>query len=132
MTSLRNQPDPTNAGSVPSAAPDAMDTAGPRVCDDMTVEVALSVMTSAGTGHLRVCDNDSRCTGLVTRAQLTVVRDGPGYSDRIQLRDILGHRRPHTAPVATTAAEDGAYRRTATPFVVDRNAGAPGVLAPAP
>ncbi|MEU2024127.1 CBS domain-containing protein [Streptomyces sp. NPDC016469] len=83
-----------------------MDAAGPQVCDDMTVEVALSVMASARTGRLRVCDNDGLPTGLVTRAQLGIVRDGPGYSDRVQLRDILGDRGPH-APVA----EQATYRR---------------------
>ncbi|MEU3504501.1 CBS domain-containing protein [Streptomyces hundungensis] len=75
--------------SVPRAAGDIMDTAGPRVFDDMTVEVALSVMASARTGHLLVCDNDGVCSGLLTRAQLTTVRDSSGYTDRVQLRDIL-------------------------------------------
>ncbi|EST25744.1 hypothetical protein M877_21415 [Streptomyces niveus NCIMB 11891] len=28
-----------------------MDTGGPQVCDDMTAEVALSVMAGARTGH---------------------------------------------------------------------------------
>ncbi|AYG78456.1 hypothetical protein DWB77_00563 [Streptomyces hundungensis] len=75
--------------SVARAAGDVMDTAGPRVFDDMTVEVALSVMASAHTGHLLVCDNDGVCSGLLTRAQLTTVRDSSGYTDRVQLRDIL-------------------------------------------
>ena len=74
-----------------------MDAAGPQVCDDMTVEVALSVMAAARTGRLVVCDEDGQCTGLVTRAQLTAVRDSSGYTDRIRLRDILGDhgRSPH-------------------------------------
>ncbi|WP_445065957.1 CBS domain-containing protein [Streptomyces sp. SAS_281] len=102
MTSVQNQPDPANTDPVAEAVLDAMDAAGPQVCDDMTVEVALSVMTSARTGRLRVCDNDGLPTGLVTRAQLAVVRDGPGYSDRVQLRDLLGDREPHP-PAAMTA-----------------------------
>ncbi|WP_410538179.1 CBS domain-containing protein [Streptomyces sp. KL2] len=65
-----------------------MDTAGPQVWDDMTVEVALSVMAAARTGHLVVCDGDGRRTGLVTRARLTAVRNGSGYTDRIRLRDV--------------------------------------------
>ncbi|NEB75399.1 CBS domain-containing protein [Streptomyces sp. SID14478] len=64
--------------------------AGPRVWDDMTVEVALSVMAGARVGHLLVCDADGRRTGLITLARLTAVRDGAGYTDRIRLRDIGG------------------------------------------
>ncbi|MEU2250777.1 CBS domain-containing protein [Streptomyces sp. NPDC019224] len=107
-----------------------MDAAGPQVCDDMTVEVALSVMASARTGRLRVCDNDGLCTGLVTRAHLTVVRDGPGYSDRLQLRDVLGDRGPRPAPAAM-AAKDPTYRRLSTHFAADERDNAPGALAPA-
>ncbi|MEV0253953.1 CBS domain-containing protein [Streptomyces sp. NPDC050732] len=62
--------------------------AGPRVWDDMTVEVALSVMAGARVGHLLVCDEDGRRTALVTRAQLTAVRDGSGYTDLLRLRDL--------------------------------------------
>ncbi|MEV5600154.1 hypothetical protein AB0L33_01760 [Streptomyces sp. NPDC052299] len=113
MTSVRNQPDPADTDPVARAVLDAMDAAGPQVCDDMTVEVALSVMTSARTGRLRVCDNDGMPTGLVTRAQLAVVRDGPGYSDRVQLRDLLGCRGPQ-APAAATA-ERTTYRRPSAP-----------------
>lgn len=54
-----------------------MDTGGPQVCDDMTVEVALSVMAGARTGHLLVCDNDGLCTGLLTQAQLTAPVTAP-------------------------------------------------------
>lgn len=64
--------------------------AGPRVWDDMTVEVALSVMVGARVGHVLVCDQDGRRTGLVTRAKLTAVRDGSAYTDRIRLRDLGG------------------------------------------
>ncbi|MEV7786241.1 CBS domain-containing protein [Streptomyces sp. NPDC088106] len=64
--------------------------AWPRVWDDMTVEVALSVMAAARTGHLAVCDEDGRCTDVVTRDGLTAVRDGSAYTDRVRLRDIAG------------------------------------------
>ncbi|MEU4352451.1 CBS domain-containing protein [Streptomyces sp. NPDC023838] len=67
-----------------------MDAAGPQVCDDMSVEVALSVMAAARTGRLVVCDQDGQCTGLVTQAELTTVRDSSAYTDRVRLRDILG------------------------------------------
>ncbi|PWI06582.1 hypothetical protein DIZ27_32480 [Streptomyces sp. NWU339] len=89
MTMVQMQPRPTGAAPVPRTVADAMDTAGPQVRDDTTVEVALSVMASARTGHLLVCDNDGVCTGILTQAQLTAVRDSSAYTDRVQLRDIL-------------------------------------------
>ncbi|MFE9292183.1 hypothetical protein ACFYNK_00305 [Streptomyces niveus] len=45
------QPRPASATPVLRTAADAMDTGGPQVCDDMTVEVALSVLVGARTGH---------------------------------------------------------------------------------
>ncbi|MFJ8850335.1 hypothetical protein [Streptomyces sp. NPDC102437] len=129
MTLVQMQPHSANVGRVPRAALDAMNTAGPQVCDDMTVEVALSVMASARTGHLRVCDNDSLCTGLVTQAQLTTVRDSPAYTDRLQLRDILGDRGPHTSPDTMMAEHATHHRRPATPSAVDEQDSASGVLA---
>lgn len=68
----------------------------PRVGDDMTVEVALSVMISARVDHLLVCDNDGLCTGTVTLAGLAAVRDGTAYTDRLQLRDLLTDGRDAT------------------------------------
>ncbi|MDO0926711.1 CBS domain-containing protein [Streptomyces sp. TG1A-8] len=64
------------------------DASGPRVWDDMTVEVALSVMAGAGVEHLVLCDGDDRSTGVVTRARLTALRDSSAYTDRIRLRDV--------------------------------------------
>ncbi|MGC5535426.1 CBS domain-containing protein [Streptomyces sp. SR-10] len=131
MTLVQMQPRPTDATAVGSTVAEAMDTAGPQVCNDMTVEVALSVMASARVGHLLVCDDSGLCTGLVTHAQLTAVRDGSAYSDRVQLRDILGYRGPFTLPV-TTIAEAGHMMRCsnvdALP-VVDEHGNALGVLA---
>ncbi|ATL29329.1 hypothetical protein KY5_4311c [Streptomyces formicae] len=89
MTPVRTQPRPAGSAPLPRPVTAAVDTAGPQVCDDMTVEVALAVMASARTGHLLVCDNDGLCTGVVTEAQLTAIRDSPTYTDRFQLRDIL-------------------------------------------
>lgn len=79
------------------------DAGAPQVCDDMTIEVALSVMASARTGHLLVRDNDGLCTQLVTQVQLAAVRDGSAYTDRVQLRDILGDRGPFPSPVTSMA-----------------------------
>lgn len=129
MTLVQMQPHSANVGPVPRAALAAMNTAGPQVCDDMTVEVALSVMAGARTGHLRVCDNDGLCTGLVTQARLTTVRDSPAYTDRLQLRNILGARGPRISPATTMAEHATHHRRPATPSAVDEQAGAPGVLA---
>lgn len=62
---------------------------GPRVPDDMTVEVALSLMAGARVDHLVLCDGDDQSTGLVTLARLAGVAGGPAYTDRIRLRDVL-------------------------------------------
>nr|WP_086563877.1 CBS domain-containing protein [Streptomyces africanus] len=67
-----------------------MDGSGPRVRDDMTVEVALSVMAGARVDHLLLCDADDQCTGSVTRAELAVHRGSATYTDRTRLRDVLG------------------------------------------
>ncbi|MEE1764700.1 MULTISPECIES: CBS domain-containing protein [unclassified Streptomyces] len=65
------------------------DPSGPRVRDDMTVEVALSLMAGARVDHLVLCDGDDQRTGLITLARLAVLRGSPAYTDRIRLRDIL-------------------------------------------
>nr|WP_308461286.1 hypothetical protein [Streptomyces sp. Ru73] len=85
------------AGTAPGTMADAVAAAGPQVCDDMTVEVALSVMAAARTGQLLVCDADDRGTGLVTRAQLTAVHEDTATAcpDRVRLRDLLDTRVPH-------------------------------------
>ncbi|MEV7435229.1 hypothetical protein [Streptomyces griseoviridis] len=131
MTLVQLRLRPTNAVPAQRTAPDAMDTGALRVWDDMTVEVALSVMAGARTGYLFICDDDGLCTRLVTHDQLTAVRDSPAYTDRVQLRDLLGGGGPFTSPVTTTAgAEHPAQGRrpAATPAVGDQD-GAQGVLA---
>ncbi|WP_145766427.1 CBS domain-containing protein [Streptomyces brevispora] len=131
MTLVHMQPCPADATAVSRTVADAMDTAGPQVCDDMTVEVALSVLASARTGHLLVCDDSGRCTGLVGQSQLAAVRDGSAYSDRIQLRDIFGDRGPFTSPVTTTAeaAHMMRYSNVDALPVVDEHGSALGVFA---
>ncbi len=47
MTLVQMQPRSTHANPVHRTVDDAMEAAGPQVCDDMTVEVALAVMASA-------------------------------------------------------------------------------------
>ncbi|WP_406137066.1 hypothetical protein [Streptomyces sp. NBC_01089] len=103
MALVQMEPRPASAATVHGTVADATDTAGLQVCDDMTIEVALSVMASARAGHLLVCDNDGLCTQLVTQAQLAAVRDCSAYTDRVQLRDMLEHRGPFTSPVTTIA-----------------------------
>ncbi|MGW6647303.1 CBS domain-containing protein [Streptomyces iakyrus] len=131
MTMVQTQPRSTGAAPVPRTVADAMETAGPQVCDDMTVEVALSVMASAHTAHLLVCDNDGVCTGLLTQAQLTSVRDSFAYTDRVQLRDILVDPGPFASPATTMAEAEHAmrYRRLDALPVVDEHGNALGVLA---
>lgn len=110
---------------------DPEDAAGPQVWEDMTVEVALSVMAAARTGQLVVCDEDGTCTGVVTRDRLTAVRDGFGYTDRIRLRDIADVIGRFASPPDTRAEAERAMRcrRLAAPPVVDGHGNAPGVLA---
>jgi CBS domain-containing protein len=128
---VQMQPRSTGTAPVPRTVADAMETAGPQVCDDMTVEVALSVMASARTGHLLVCDNDGVCTGLLTQVQLTTVRDSSAYTDRVQLRDILVAPGPFASPVTTMAEAELSmrYRRLDALPVVDEHGNALGVLA---
>ncbi|MFJ8884502.1 CBS domain-containing protein [Streptomyces sp. NPDC102402] len=131
MTLVQMQPGSTEVTAAGRTVADAMETAGPQVCDDMTVEVALSVMASALTGHLLVCDDSGLCTGLVTQSRLAAVRDSSAYSDRVQLRDILGDRGPFTSPVSTMAEARHMMRHSdvdALP-VVDEHGSALGVLA---
>ncbi|MER5583489.1 CBS domain-containing protein [Streptomyces asoensis] len=131
MTMVQMQSRPTGTAPVPRTVADAMEAAGPQVCDDMTVEVALSVMASARTGHLLVCDDDGVCTGLLTQAQLSAVRDSSVYTDRVQLRDILVDPRPFTSPMTTMAEAEHSmrYRRLDALPVVDEHGNALGVLA---
>ena len=58
MTLVQTQPRPADADPMHRTAEEVMDAAGPQVCDDMSVEVALAVMAAARTGRLVVCDQD--------------------------------------------------------------------------
>ncbi|WP_406507927.1 CBS domain-containing protein [Streptomyces sp. NBC_00212] len=131
MTLVQMQPRPASANAPHRTVVDAMEAAGPQVCDDMTVEVALSVMTSARAGHLLVCDNDGLCTQLVTQAQLAAVRDSAAYTDRVRLRDVLDDRGPFASPLTTMAEAEHPmrHRRFDALPVVDEQGGAPSVLA---
>ncbi|MCX5377419.1 CBS domain-containing protein [Streptomyces sp. NBC_00091] len=125
------QPRSARANPAPRTVDDAMEAAGPQVCDDMTVEVALSVMASARAVHLLVCDEYGLCTGLVTRAQLAAIRNSSTYTDRIRLREALGDRGPFTSPMTTMAEAEHAmsYRRLDALPVVDEQRSALGILA---
>ncbi|MCY0962724.1 CBS domain-containing protein [Streptomyces sp. H27-H5] len=131
MTLVQMQPRSANADLGCRTVDDAMEAAAPQVCDDMTVEVALSVMASARDGHLLVCDPDGLCTGLVSQAQLTAVRDSAAYTDQVRLRDALGDRGPFASPRTTMAEAEHAmrYRRLAALPVIDEQGSALGVLA---
>ena len=131
MTLVQMQHRSTNANPVHRTVDDAMEAAGPQVCDDMTVEVALAVMASARADHLLVCDEDGLCTGLVTRAQLTAVRDSAAYNDQIRLRAVPGDRGLFTSPLTTPAEAEHAmrHRRLDVLPVIDEQGSALGVLA---
>ncbi len=94
MTPAQTQPRSAPAIPATRAVTDTVDRAVLQVGDHMTVEVALAVMASARAGRLLVCDNDGLCTGLVTRAELSAVRDSPAYTDRLRLRDLPGYGVP--------------------------------------
>ncbi|MGW5653729.1 CBS domain-containing protein [Streptomyces humi] len=130
MTPDQTQFRSTRTDAVQTPA-DPADAAGPQVWEDMTVEVALSVMAAARTGQLVVCDEDGTGTGLVTRDRLTAVRDGAGYTDRIRLRDIADVIGPFASPLATRAEAERAMRRRrlGAPPVGDGHGNVPGVLA---
>ncbi|WP_030993608.1 CBS domain-containing protein [Streptomyces sp. NRRL S-1813] len=132
MTLVQMQPRPASADPVRRTLVEVMDAAGLQVCDDMSVEVALSVMAAARTGRLVVCDQDGQCTGLVTQTELTAVRDSSAYTDRVRLRDILGEHGSFTSPVATMAEAERAMCRLrlgARPVVDEQGSGL-GILAP--
>ncbi|MEU9245465.1 CBS domain-containing protein [Streptomyces sp. NPDC048385] len=80
------------ADLAPMTMADGMEAYGPRVCDDMTVEVALAVMAGARAAYLTVCDGDDQSTGSITLARLGALRASSAYTDRIRLRDVLGSR----------------------------------------
>ncbi|MET9887477.1 CBS domain-containing protein [Streptomyces sp. NPDC006430] len=84
---------PYEAGCAPTVG-DVMQPCGPQVCEDMSVEVALSVMAGALVGHLVLCDEDGRCTGLVTQTQLVAFRTSAAYTDRVRLGAVVRDRVP--------------------------------------
>jgi CBS domain-containing protein len=131
LTLVQTQPRPADADSVHRTAVEVMDAAGPQVCDDMSVEVALAVMAAARTVRLVVCDQDGRCTGLVTRTELAAVRGSSDYTDRVRLRDILGGHGSFASPVTTMAEAEHAMRtrRLGVLPVVDEQGSALGILA---
>jgi hypothetical protein len=76
-------------GSRATTVREDLDGFGPRVRDDMTVEVALSLMAGARVDHLVLCDGDDQSTALITLDRLVVLSGSPAYTDRIRLRDVL-------------------------------------------
>lgn len=122
MTLVQMQPRSANANPVHRTVDEGRETAGPEVCDDMTVEVALAVMASARARHLVVRDQDGLCTGLVSQAGLATLRDSEAYTDQIRLRDLRGDRGPLAPPMTAMAETEHAsrHRRLVTLPVVDK------------
>jgi CBS domain-containing protein len=130
LTLVQTQPRPAGADPAHRTAVEVMDAAGPQVCDDMSVEVALAVMAAARTVRLVVCDQDGQCTGLVTRTELAAVRDSSDYTDRVRLRDILGDHGSFASPVTMAEAERAMRaRRLGVLPMTDEQGSALGVLA---
>ncbi|MGW1771141.1 CBS domain-containing protein [Streptomyces sp. NPDC002104] len=132
MTLVQMQPRSAPAGLAHRTVEDAMEAASPQVGDDMTVEVALAVLAGSRADHLLVCDEDGLCTGLLTRAELTAVRESAAYTDRLRVRDVLGDRGAFTSPTASQTASPTAsmhYRGLTALPVVDERGSTPGDLA---
>ncbi|MEU3412701.1 CBS domain-containing protein [Streptomyces sp. NPDC006658] len=105
-------PDPA-----PVAAGEDVEGHGPRVWDDMTVEVALAVMAGARVEYLTVCDGDDRSTGLITRVRLAGLRDSSTYTDRIRLRDVLDGS---LCTAGARPGDTGAYGRSPGALALSR------------
>ncbi|MGW7283721.1 CBS domain-containing protein [Streptomyces sp. NPDC054844] len=131
MTLVQSQARSMSARPAHSTVVGVVDTAGPQVWYDMTVEVALSVMAAARVEHLIVCDEDGLSVGLVTQAGLTAARDSSAYTDRIRLGDLTAGCEPFVPPSAARAeAEDTLpFGRLGPVPVIDEHGSAPGVLA---
>jgi CBS domain-containing protein len=131
VTLIQMQSLPAGAEPTRATVIEVMETGGPQVCDDMSVEVALSVMTAARTGRLLVCDQDGQCTGLVTQTELTAVRDSAASTDRVRLRDVLGDPGSSVSPATAAAEAEHTMRflRLGAVPVVDEQGRALGVLA---
>ncbi|MFI6105999.1 CBS domain-containing protein [Streptomyces sp. NPDC051310] len=115
----------------PGLVRDAMGPTGPQVGDDMNLDLALSVLAAARSGHLVVCDADGRCTGLVSRTQLTDHPAGTWYTDLTSLRDVAHDRGPFTSVLTALPVAERAMRgRTQqASVVVDDDGYAVGILA---
>jgi CBS domain-containing protein len=123
-----------NADGTGLTARDAMHAPGPQVDDHMAVDVALSVLIGARVPHLLLQDEDGRCAGLVTRAQLAAHRGGSWYSERTRLRDIPLDRGPFTSSGAALGDAEAAMRGRTLDVspVIDEHGYALGVLALTP
>ncbi|WP_411143426.1 CBS domain-containing protein [Streptomyces sp. x-80] len=130
MTLIQMQDRSAQGNPVHRMVVDAMESDVPQVCDDMTVEVAWSVMAGARTGHLLVCDEDDLCTGVVTQAQLAAVHERDTYTDRLRLRDVLGEREPFASPLTTTVEAEHVmrHRRPESALPVVDEQGCPSVV----
>ncbi|BCM67889.1 MULTISPECIES: CBS domain-containing protein [Streptomyces] len=117
-------------GTGPTAR-DAMHAPGPQVDDHMAVDEAFSVLIGARVPYLLLRDEDGRCAGLVTRAQLAAHRGGSWYSDLTRLRDLSLDRGPFTSSVAVLSEAETAMRNRTLDVspVVDEHGYALGVLA---
>ncbi|MEU6330480.1 CBS domain-containing protein [Streptomyces sp. NPDC047049] len=124
---LQNYPQADCSGK---AVGDVMSSPGPQVGDDMIVDVALSVLIGARAHHLLVRDEDGRCTGLITRSQMTAHHQGSWYTEETRLRDLSYDRGPFTSPVMSAHDAERAMRQRALRAspVIDEDGHALGVI----
>ncbi|WP_301125968.1 hypothetical protein [Streptomyces cacaoi] len=92
MPQINNQTRPEV--TAPLSIAEAMGPPGPQSDEHMMVDVALSVAVSARVQHLVFHDEDGRCSGLVTQAELAAHRNGSSYTDHTRLRDLPCNRGP--------------------------------------
>ena len=71
------------------------------------------VLIGAGADHLLVRDEDGRCTGLITRSQMTDHHQGSWYTEETRLRDLIYDRGPFTSPVMSAHDAERAMRQRA-------------------
>jgi CBS-domain-containing membrane protein len=122
IMSLAREPTVTDAMAPPEL----------QVSDHTAVDKALDVLGGAHVGYLLVRNDEGRCAGVVTAAQLDRYRSQTWYVQDTRIRDIAFTREPFARPELTAAVAAVVMRArgiTAWP-VVDSEGSAIGVVTP--
>lgn len=130
MTQIDNQTRPKSGTALTVA--EAMGVPGLQADEQMMADVALSVAASARVQHLVLHDEDGRCSGLVTRAELAAHRGGTWYTDHTRLRDLSCNRGPFPSTAEHLSDVEAGMRHRALRLspVVDEDGYVLGVLGP--